>query len=59
MTTRTIRCWAVLLPLALVLSALADPNGWLEAAAGIACVLGVAVIVVTDGLRERGMPRRR
>lgn len=59
MTTRTMRAWAVLLPAALVLAALAVHAAWLTAVAEGSALLGVSLVVALDGLRERGRPRRR
>lgn len=59
MRTRTIRAWAVTAPLAAVLWALARPTGLSEAVAGVLCLAGVIALAALDGLRQRGMPRRR
>jgi hypothetical protein len=59
MRTRTIRAWAVVTPLAAVLWALARPSGLAEAAAGGLCLAGIIALAALDGLRQRGMPRRR
>jgi hypothetical protein len=59
MTKRTARAWAVLVPACLVLCALAAPSAWLTAVAEGSVLASVALLVCLDGLRERGMPRRR
>jgi len=59
MTRRTIRSWAVLVPALLVLIALAAQKTWLTALAEGSVLASVALLVCLDGLRERGMPRRR
>jgi hypothetical protein len=59
MTRRTLRSWAVLVPVVLVLLALAVQTAWLTAVAEGSVLLSVAVLVCVDGQRERGMSRRR
>lgn len=58
MRARTIRAWAILVPAALVLTALATQNDWMTALAEASVLASVVLLVLLDGLRERGMPRR-
>jgi hypothetical protein len=59
MRTRTIRAWTVTAALGAVCVAALAPSVATEALAFGVGLAGVGLLAALDGLRERGMPRRR